>query len=65
MKKALLDEEQRREKPNEPGTSDMALKVLINLAIRSRNQTQVLTLTAVNLATLLEIVQNRMEYQSV
>ena len=26
VKRALLDEEQRREKPNEPGTSDMALK---------------------------------------
>ena len=26
VKRVLLDEEQRREKPNEPGTSDMALK---------------------------------------
>ena len=26
VKRALLDEEQRREKPNDPGTSDMALK---------------------------------------
>ena len=26
VKRALLDEEQRREKPNDPGTSEMALK---------------------------------------
>ena len=58
MKRAS-DEEQRREKPNEPGTSDMALKVLINLAVRSKNQAQELALTAVNLDTLLEIFQNR------
>ena len=59
MKRALLNEEQRREKPNDPGTSDMGLKVLVNLAVRSINQGQVLALTTVNLATLLEIVQNR------
>ena len=59
VKRALLDEEQRREKPNDPGTSDMVLKIARKFSRRSINQAQVIALTAVNLATLLKIVQNR------
>ena len=36
VKRALLDEEQRREKPNEPGTSDMALKSVRKLGSKKQ-----------------------------
>ena len=54
MKRALLEEEQRTEKSNDPGTSDMALKS--THTVRSRNEAQVLV---INVATLLKIVQSR------
>ena len=36
VKRALLDEEQRGEKPSDSGGSEVAMKVLINLVARNR-----------------------------
>ena len=59
VKQALLDEEQRRGRPSDSGSSDMALKSTRNLATRNGNQVQALVLIVVNLDTLLKIAQNR------
>ena len=59
VKQALLDEEQRRGRPSDSGSSDMALKSACKFSTRNGNQVQALVLIVVNLDTLLEIVQNR------